>query len=52
MSRTLLYLCCVRQMAGEEPRILFLHYWGVGPVHKLAHAVRGALDLTAAGKPH
>jgi hypothetical protein len=33
-------------MTKEEPRILFLHYWGVGSATELAHAVREALDLT------
>jgi Domain of Unknown Function (DUF1259) len=33
-------------MTGEEPRILFLHYWGVGPAEALARGVRGALDRT------
>jgi chromate transporter len=33
-------------MAGEEPRILFLHYWGVGPTEGLARALRSALDQT------
>jgi hypothetical protein len=37
-----------QHMAGEEPRILFLHYWGVGPVESLARGVRAALDVTAA----
>jgi hypothetical protein len=33
-------------MTGEEPRMLFLHYWGVGPAQQLARGVRGALVLT------
>ena len=33
-------------MTGEEPRIMFLHYWGVGPADALARGVRSALDLT------
>jgi hypothetical protein len=36
-----------QHMAGEEPRILFLHYWGVGRAEALARGVRAALDLTA-----
>jgi hypothetical protein len=36
-------------MAGEEPRILFLHYWGVGPTVELAKGLRAALDVTATG---
>src|SRR5581483_6865433 len=31
-------------MTGESPRVMFLHYWGVGPAAKLAAAVRAALD--------
>jgi hypothetical protein len=34
-------------MSGEEPRILFLHYWGRGKAADLASAVKKALDLTA-----
>ncbi len=33
-------------MVHEEPRIFFLHYWGVGPAEKLARALRAALDET------
>jgi hypothetical protein len=36
-------------MVGEQPRILFLHYWGRGPVATLAASVKKALDLTKAG---
>jgi len=35
-------------MTGEEPRMLFVHYWGVGPPSDLARAVRAALDRTEA----
>ena len=31
-------------MTGEEPRILFLHFWGVGPTNDLAEGLRAALD--------
>jgi hypothetical protein len=31
-------------MAGESPRILFLHYWGTGAAAELAGAVKKALD--------
>jgi hypothetical protein len=31
-------------MTGEEPRIVFLHYWGVGPAARLAQALRSTLD--------
>src|SRR4029079_6635763 len=33
-------------MAGETPRILFLHYWGVGRTEELARTIRAALDRT------
>ena len=35
-----------QHMAGEEPRILFLHYWGVGRTEDLARGLRTALDQT------
>lgn len=35
-------------MAGEQPRILFLHYWGVGPAEQLARAVLSAVGRTKA----
>lgn len=34
-------------MVHEEPRIFFLHYWGVGPAEKLAQGLKAALDQTA-----
>lgn len=37
-------------MTGETPRIFFLHFWGVGPIDKLAHGLRQALDQTG-GRP-
>jgi hypothetical protein len=37
-----------QHMTGESPRILFLHYWGVGPTTSLARGLRAALDRTAA----
>lgn len=33
-------------MSGEQPRIFFLHYWGVGPASDLAKAVKAALAQT------
>jgi hypothetical protein len=36
-----------QHMAGEQPRVLFLHYWGVGPAKELARGLRAALDRTA-----
>jgi len=35
-------------MTGEEPRLVFLHYWGIGPAASLAAGVRSALALTSA----
>jgi hypothetical protein len=34
-------------MTHEEPRIMFLHFWGKGPADELARAVKGALDTQA-----
>jgi hypothetical protein len=34
-------------MTGEDPRIVFLHYWGVGRTEDLARGLRAALDRTA-----
>jgi hypothetical protein len=34
-------------MTGEEPRIMFLHFWGVGPATELAKGVKAALDTQA-----
>lgn len=33
-------------MINETPRIVFLHYWGIGPARSLAEGVRKALDTT------
>lgn len=33
-------------MIGENPRMLFLHYWGRGKASDLAQAVKSALQLT------
>jgi hypothetical protein len=35
-----------QHMSGESPRIVFLHYWGVGPAVSLARGLRAALDQT------
>jgi hypothetical protein len=32
-------------MMQDEPRFVFLHYWGKGPASELAQAIRAALDL-------
>ena len=36
-----------QHMTGEEPRILFLHYWAKGEAPKLAEALKHALDAQA-----
>jgi len=33
-----------QHMAGEAPRVLFLHFWGVGPTESLAKGIKAALD--------
>jgi hypothetical protein len=38
-----------QHMTGESPRIVFLHYWGVGSTEALARGLRAALDQTAGG---
>ena len=35
-------------MEGETPRVIFLHYWAVGPARQLAQGVRSALDAQQA----
>src|SRR5580765_7813563 len=35
-----------QHMTGEEPRIMFLHYWGIGHAEDLARGLRAALDQT------
>ena len=37
-----------QHMTGEEPRIMFLHYWGIGRAEDLARGLRSALDQTHA----
>lgn len=35
-----------QHMTGESPRVMFLHYWGVGSTAELARGLRTALDRT------
>ncbi len=35
-----------QHMTGEEPRIMFLHYWGVGATEELARGLAAALAQT------
>jgi hypothetical protein len=37
-------------MVHEQPRIFFLHYWGVGNVEQLAKGLKAALDKTGKKK--
>ena len=39
-------------MTGEEPRILFLHYWAKGEAPKLAQALKRVLDAQAEVAKH
>jgi hypothetical protein len=36
-----------QHMTGEQPRIMFLHYWGRGRAADLARGVKSALDRTS-----
>jgi hypothetical protein len=38
-------------MTGETPRLLFLHYWGVGPTENLAGTLKAALAVTKHDPP-
>jgi hypothetical protein len=31
-------------MSGEVPRVLFLHFWGVGAAEGLAKGIKAALE--------
>jgi hypothetical protein len=35
-----------QHMVGEQPHIMFLHYWGVASTNDLAKGLRAALDVT------
>ena len=37
-------------MVHEQPRIFFLHYWGVGNAEQLAKGLKAALDQTGKSK--
>ena len=39
-------------MVHEEPRIFFLHYWGVGNAEKLANGIKDALKTTGKDTTH
>src|SRR5947207_8542727 len=38
-------------MTGETPRIMFLHYWGIGRTEELARTLKAALDKTKHAPP-
>jgi hypothetical protein len=43
-----IYIVAIHQhMTHEQPRIIFFHYWGRGPVKSLAENIKTALALTA-----
>ena len=47
LRRADLQIVAIHQhMTGEQPRIMFLHDWGVGRAEDLARGLRAALDLT------
>src|SRR5262249_4268509 len=33
-----------QHMTGEQPRVLFLHFWGIGRTADLAKGIKAALD--------
>jgi hypothetical protein len=39
-------------MLGTQPMVIFLHYWGQGPVEKLADGFKAALDQLGKGAKH
>ena len=39
-------------MVHEEPRIFFLHYWGVGDAEQLARGLKSALGQTQTKMKH
>lgn len=40
-----------QHMIHEEPRLMFLHYWGQGKAQDLAKAIQAAIKLTSAKTP-
>jgi len=38
-------------MEAETPRVIFLHYWGIGPASDLAKGVKAALDTQQGKSP-
>ena len=46
-SRDINIVAIHNHMTHEEPRVVFLHYWGVGRAADLAGGVKAALDAQA-----
>jgi hypothetical protein len=38
-------------MTNENPRVVFLHFWGIGPTEQLAKGIKAALDTQSSAKP-
>ncbi len=36
----------MHHMVHEQPRIFFLHYWGIGNAEQLAKGLKAAIDQT------
>jgi hypothetical protein len=36
-------------MTMEQPRVVFLHFWGIGPTTELAKGLKAALDTQVHG---
>jgi len=48
-----IYIVAIHQhMLGEKPRIIFLHFWGVGTTESLAKGLASALAITSNKKPN
>ena len=47
-----IYIVAIHQhMTGENPRVLFLHFWGIGSTEDLARAIKSALDTQKGSVP-
>src|SRR5712692_4470857 len=49
-SRGLEVVAIHHHMIGTKPTVIFLHYWGQGPVEKLAGAFKATLDQLGGGR--
>ncbi|RUR24267.1 DUF1259 domain-containing protein [Legionella qingyii] len=46
-----IYIVAIHQhMTGEQPRLIFLHYYAIGNTEQLAKGLRAALDITKENK--